>query len=719
MNLIYYNTKLKILLRSISLYLLHKFNNMDFVTFLVLQKIKLSTRNGWVSKMHSILVILILLFLSNSVLAQENSPSVRADFSKNQNEQKSLIMEPGNHSYDLSLYIYYYKDISTILTIDDIRNLPMYKFKLNDTPDQLVLGLLNEPVWIKLNIDSSQLAGLLNNETEKQWFLHFDYSTMEHIDIYIPGEQGEYQLYQMGETGVDRMAEFVNPKPAVRLHLDGKRQVIFLKTYSPMRTTEIPIKLMTSDQLSLKTNKQAIFHGLYYGIMFIMFIYNFLIFLTVRQTSYLYYCLYVLLMCLTMFSSHGRLIYFLGDNYSFYLCIVFTAAALTPIFASLFTQNFLQTKKNSPTIHKLLYFYIIAFILFIPLVFLLNQLAFHLYYLLLFASTVTFLVVGFRLYHTYDYAKHYTHAWIIYVLLLIVYSLRGLDIFEPMQNYSLELGSMIEATLLSFALAFRIRHLQESQKQYDILQKDLSLAKEVQRYLLPKSITSGATQPKKENKNTSSRINIVGKVLPTLNISGDFYDYHEDNNKINIFMVDVAGHGYAAGLVASMIKVAFHETAKTAKSASMQQSLMNDIIMSNVQNTFAKASNLWIEHDKRRCTFVRSGHTPLIHFMREENKVTQYYPTGIPLGVKSNTKYQELKIDYKKGDRMLIFTDGLIEEENEQNEAFGLERLKSFLAANCNLPPETLIDSLILKLQAWKVSSNYSDDIAVVVIDLF
>jgi len=89
---------------------------------------------------------------------------------------------------------------------------------------------------------------------------------------------------------------------------------------------------------------------------------------------------------------------------------------------------------------------------------------------------------------------------------------------------------------------------------------------------------------------------------------------------------------------------------------------------------------------------------------------------GLLLGFMADTPYQELELPLVDGDRFLLYTDGLIEAANAEDDLYGLERLKARLVAAVELPPQAATEALVSTVDAWS-GRPPSDDLTLVVVD--
>jgi two-component system NtrC family sensor kinase len=212
--------------------------------------------------------------------------------------------------------------------------------------------------------------------------------------------------------------------------------------------------------------KDLIF-GIYTGVMLVMFIYNLFLFFAIKDRSYLYYVFYILFTWLSQISIQGyglRYLWNLDSAINHYAVILFSL--LGPIFASLFTISFLNTKVFAPRSHKLFGVYICLILLGILILFTTdNYTAFIAMQLLTIFGVVLALSTSYYVYfkERFKPAGFYSIAWSILLIGAMLFVLKDYGVL-PYNNftiYLLQISSAIEVVLLSFALADKITYFKK------------------------------------------------------------------------------------------------------------------------------------------------------------------------------------------------------------------------------------------------------------------
>ena len=162
-------------------------------------------------------------------------------------------------------------------------------------------------------------------------------------------------------------------------------------------------------------------------------------------------------------------------------------------------------------------------------------------------------------------------------------------------------------------------------------------------------------------------MNIAARYSPMASVAGDFYDFVLlDANRIGILVADVAGHGVPAALISSMVKVALASQHEHAADPAMVLSGLNQIFCQQRTGQFITAGYLVIDSLKGSAVYGGAAHPPLILFRRSDRSVHRFENNGIFLGFRASERYSNIEIPFSAGDRLLLYTDGLLEASKQR-----------------------------------------------------
>jgi signal transduction histidine kinase/CheY-like chemotaxis protein len=368
-----------------------------------------------------------------------------------------------------------FEDPSGLASIADVRaQAAAGNFKPHDKAT-LNAGYSRSAFWLKIDLHYRPS----NPAAQRTWLLELAYPPLDHLDLYMPDAAGDYRLVrQTGDALPFASREIRQNNYLFDLSFKpDQQQTVYLRLASE-GSIQAPVTLWSSTAYLEDQPVRLYVLGIIYGVLLGMVVYNLFIFLSVRDTSYLYYIFYIASFGLYQLSVNGAAVeYFWPDN-------PWWANAATPffigcagLFGSQFARSFLQTKTHSRWLDRLL----IGLIAFGALVIGLSLMTSYALALRL-ATTLalTFTVVIFAAgilawWRGLRVARYFIIAWSAFLLGGVVNTLMVLGLLPNvfLTMYASQIGSAIEVALLSLALADRINAMREQQAQtlYDAGQK--------------------------------------------------------------------------------------------------------------------------------------------------------------------------------------------------------------------------------------------------------
>lgn len=248
-------------------------------------------------------------------------------------------------------------------------------------------------------------------------------------------------------------------------------------------------------------------------------------------------------------------------------------------------------------------------------------------------------------------------------------------------------------------------HLEEAMKNVN---EELDMARQIQKSLLPESFPD------------MKGIRAAAAYVPCSAIGGDLYEVIKiDEKRIGLLMFDVVGHGVPAALVAAMSKMIFTKNIARGLSPKALLDQTNDELEYHFHGKRYLAAFYGIlDVESKKFTFSKGGHPPAM-VMRADKPDIQYLSTeGIFIGLFPNSQYHEETVDLNKGDRLIMFTDGLIETFNNQEEYFGLKRLEEVLLDVKKYPVDVMISAVLNAQKGFSETSHHVDDVTVLIIEM-
>jgi serine phosphatase RsbU (regulator of sigma subunit) len=246
-------------------------------------------------------------------------------------------------------------------------------------------------------------------------------------------------------------------------------------------------------------------------------------------------------------------------------------------------------------------------------------------------------------------------------------------------------------------------------RQLSVINGELEMARQVQLAILPREIPD------------LTGIEIAARYLPMSAVAGDFYDFLVlDDKHLGILIADVSGHGLPSALIASMLQSALAWQFPHASDPSRVLSELNRAINGKFDRYFVTAAYLFVDLENGAVKYAGAAHPPLLLWQAKLGRAIAYVENGLMLGPFTDVDYSSVNIPMERGDRVVLFTDGVVEAKNSSGNEFGVERVRQILESKHDLPPGRFVDALLYGLSGWSehaIGSSQSDDITLLVID--
>lgn len=346
--------------------------------------------------------------------------------------------------------VQYIEDRSTKLTLDAVRQRQDWKTSDSSTFSQ---GYNSSAWWLKLTVH--------NREQRENWLLEVSYPVLDHLDFYVL-QDGGLQQFLLGDKQPfwSRPLQHHNFLIPLKLPEDTSAE-IYLRVQSKS-SVQVPMTLWDEQSFHTMQIAPTIMHGIYYGGLLIIALYNLLIYFVLGERAYLYYVSYIVSLALFVSGLHGWSFMFLWPNatqWNDQSVLVFLACCI--LFAVLFTRRFLASEKPFQTWASLLFYVFIVICAGAIVAAFLTSYAHVISVLvpLAVAACLLGLTVGIvACFEKRASAPYYTLAWTMLFMGGIVIAFNKANILPSnlFTEYALLIGSLLEVLLLSFALAERI-----------------------------------------------------------------------------------------------------------------------------------------------------------------------------------------------------------------------------------------------------------------------
>jgi CHASE2 domain-containing sensor protein len=246
-------------------------------------------------------------------------------------------------------------------------------------------------------------------------------------------------------------------------------------------------------------------------------------------------------------------------------------------------------------------------------------------------------------------------------------------------------------------------------RRRQLLEKELTIARDIQKNLLPQKIRVPAT------------MTICAFFQPATFVAGDMYDIVEINEQtIGLFIADVAGKGVPAALIMSQTISFFRLISRRLiDCASVLGELNHELCLRLSDYRFVTGLYLVVDSSCGKACISSAGHLPALFYQKKTRTISRIDATkGLPLGIMADAAYEHQELLLEPGDKLLLFTDGLTEARNQQKEEFGLTRVEKVIVENETLSAHALSERIKTELCAFAAGAKQHDDICLLILEM-
>ena len=214
----------------------------------------------------------------------------------------------------------------------------------------------------------------------------------------------------------------------------------------------------------------------------------------------------------------------------------------------------------------------------------------------------------------------------------------------------------------------------------------------------------------------------LSTMITSSEVGGDFYDYYSvDNRYVVILVGDVSGHGIAAGTIVCAAKagVNFLETEREKEPHKILSRLSDIIFNTAHQSLLMTMFAVCLDTQTGELRYANAGHQFAYLYRTMLGQLDSLELGGLPLGKNANVEYEQEITEIDLGDRLFLYTDSIVEEENEAGECFGYERLEEILVNHSESDIEMMNATLLDTLTHYLGRSVFHDDVTIFCVEYF
>ncbi len=272
--------------------------------------------------------------------------------------------------------------------------------------------------------------------------------------------------------------------------------------------------------------------------------------------------------------------------------------------------------------------------------------------------------------------------------------------------------SLVNSLAEQAALAIKNSDAMNLRLEKTRMDSDLTLARDVQELFLAKE------SPEFKG------LEIDTQYVPSSQVSGDFYDFYKlSTTKFAVSVADVSGKGVPASLLMALCQTNLRHYVKRSKTPREILIQLNHDLEERIrEDMFITLILAIIDTHSNTITYARAGHEPaLLGKINQQNlKVEKLHGNGMALGMVPSDLFEEIIEDqtcsFKKGDMLVLYTDGVTESQDHSKEEFGLDRLCEKLKNAKDKNPLSFNSSLMKSLEEFSSISSEKDDLTLLTV---
>lgn len=373
--------------------------------------------------------------------------------------------------------------------------------------------------------------------------------------------------------------------------------------------------------------------------------------------------------------------------------------------------------------HAIVYFFPVFFTLLITYFYSFGNFGYWLIVFSLFLYAIAIVETASYLFpKSRAYYKRY-FLWII-VPLSILLGLGGffsvIDFIELSQNRETQIGTTllhvfagVAGVFLLFGICqFGLNQILRASKslytQKAKAQADIQFATEVQKRIL------------QEVEIDKFGVSAYACSKPANDLGGDFFELSCRDDQLFASIGDISGHSFGAGLLMTLSKSALQTHLEyNSDPAGVMSALNTTLNHQTDRSMYATMTLMRLNMRDRTVTLCNGGHLPVLHIPADSGKIIHRYEKGIGLGITKTAQYRNIEFKAKKGDLLILYSDGLIETRDEDlqiREAAFLEELVSEIIESGSNSTRGLAAQLLKEVRKHDHSNEMEDDTSLIII---
>ncbi|UCE05623.1 MAG: SpoIIE family protein phosphatase, partial [bacterium] len=274
-------------------------------------------------------------------------------------------------------------------------------------------------------------------------------------------------------------------------------------------------------------------------------------------------------------------------------------------------------------------------------------------------------------------------------------------------SFSAEDATLLNVLSDQIAIAIENIDLHQEKLEKQHIEKELSVAREIQKMLLPYQIPEG------------KNFEISAMNIPSKEVGGDYYDFIQlDKNHVGIAIGDISGKGIPGAMLMSNLQATLRASAwQIHQPAEVMKKINNQIANTTSSEKFATFFYGILDSKKLTFTFSNAGHNyPIIK--KRSGQYCHLTDGGLVIGVKPDFDYNQTRINLSAGDTLVFYTDGITEALNPEIEEFGEQKLLDIIVNYPYGSAEELRNHIYEEMISFTKGESQYDDLTLIVLQI-
>jgi serine phosphatase RsbU (regulator of sigma subunit) len=260
--------------------------------------------------------------------------------------------------------------------------------------------------------------------------------------------------------------------------------------------------------------------------------------------------------------------------------------------------------------------------------------------------------------------------------------------------------------------AFSQENLRQKSTQLDELNRDLSLAKKIQSYFINTELLDHEHFFIKGVRHSYM-------YKPCMDIGGDFLNVMELKSGIySIIIADIMGHGITSALGTGVLKSAYSLSVnKLGLKPTHMMKFLSNHFLNVISQLYATCYYALLDMKRKKIKLAKAGHPHPLFWKKRDRDFIEINCQGTGLGLIKKTRFGQVEYSVEKGDRILFFTDGIIEQKNPRGEFYSEERLRKTFKDLSIRNAERILDHIHDDVKSFASGKPSEDDITLLLLE--